>query len=77
MYLYTNIVLFQDETSSQNSSKESKEENLSFQVAYEMNHVDNETIKYPCKKSVQIARGWTNSFVAGLKMLKDSRLQNT
>ena len=46
--LNNTFYIFQDETSSQTSSKESKEENLTFQVAYEMNHVDNETIKYPC-----------------------------
>ena len=49
---YFENLQFQDDDASQNSLKELKEENLTFQVAYEMNHVDNETRKYPCNMLV-------------------------
>ena len=41
-------LLLQDDNASHSSSKELREENLTFQVAYEMNKIDNETRKYPC-----------------------------
>jgi len=64
---------FTDDNSSQTSFKDLKEEYLSFQVAYEMNHVDNETIKYPCNrienaKRLKIAKHVaTNSEVLNLE----------
>ena len=42
--------LLQDDTSSQTSFKELKEEDLHFQVAYELNDEENETICFDCNK---------------------------
>ena len=42
----------QDDTSSQTSFRELKEEDLHFQVAYELNDEENETICFDCNKYV-------------------------
>ena len=42
----------QDDTSSQTSIRELKEEDLHFQVAYELNDEENETICFDCNKYV-------------------------
>ena len=48
---YTELAfLLQDDTSSQTSFKELKDEDLHFQVAYELNDEENETICFDCNK---------------------------
>ena len=47
----------QDDTSSQTSFRELKEEDLHFQVAYELNDEENETICFDCNKYVQCSKG--------------------
>ena len=42
----------QDDTSSQTSIRELKDEDLHFQVAYELNDEENETICFDCNKYV-------------------------
>ena len=44
------IEYFQDDNSSQASIKELREEDLTFQVAYELNDEENETIRFDCNK---------------------------
>ena len=44
----------QDDTSSQTSFRELKEEDLHFQVAYELNDEENETICFDCNKYVLV-----------------------
>ena len=41
---------FQDDSSSQTSIRDFKEEDLHFQVAYELNDEENETVCYDCDK---------------------------
>ena len=45
-------MFFQDDTSSQTSMRDLKEEALHFQVAYELNDEKNETIRFDCDKWV-------------------------
>ena len=46
------LVIFQDDSSSQTSMRDLKEEALHFQVAYELNDEKNETIRFDCDKYV-------------------------
>ena len=51
---FSDYKLIQDDTSSQTSMRDLKEEDLHFKMAYELNDEKNETIRFDCDKWVQV-----------------------